>query len=499
VLKRIFPQTFYNPLSLVGAVIALFNAGLIAFLIIVEMLTKHPKPYADVIIFIILPIIVICGLALVVIGIVRERRRVRAGEPAEVRLPIIDFNDPKHRTLIAVLGGGFVLLSLLYAFASFKAYEYVESNTFCGKLCHSVMGPESTAHSFSPHGEIQCVACHVGSGARYFLLSKLNGTRQLYALLFNKYQRPIPVPVKDLRPSQDICQTCHAPKHRVTESVLMRPHFLTDVKNTEWAINLVLKMGAERIETVNPPNLHWHYTVAKEIRYVATDPKRMVIPLVRVTDFDGKERIYRSTDSKMTDKELEKVEKRVMDCIDCHNRIGHFFRPPAQVLNMHMQRKLIDPSLPEIKRISVQALEGTYASGKEGLDGIRKMIMDFYQKSYPEVASSKKAEIERAIAEIQNIYSRNYDPAMKVNWKNFPDNAGHMYSLGCFRCHDGKHVSDDGRVISKDCSTCHLLITHTVDRSRGQAVFTLAAYPHPVDIGDSYKEMNCSDCHGGST
>jgi len=97
-------------------------------------------------------------------------------------------------------------------------------------------------------------------------------------------------------------------------------------------------------------------------------------------------------------------------------------------------------------------LEGTYASGKEGLDGIRKMIMDFYQKSYPEVASSKKAEIERAIAEIQNIYSRNYDPAMKVNWKNFPDNAGHMYSLGCFRCHDGKHVSDDGRVISKDCS-----------------------------------------------
>jgi hypothetical protein len=166
---------------------------------------------------------------------------------------------------------------------------------------------------------------------------------------------------------------------------------------------------------------------------------------------------------------------------------------------MHMQRKLIDPSLPEIKRISVQALEGTYASGKEGLDGIRKMIMDFYQKSYPEVASSKKAETERAIAEIQNIYSRNYDPAMKVNWKNFPDNAGHMYSLGCFRCHDGKHVSDDGRVISKDCSTCHLLITHTVDRSRGQAVFTLAAYPHPVDIGDSYKEMNCSDCHGGST
>jgi len=498
-MKRIFPQTFYNPLSLVGTVIALFNAGLIAFLIIVEMLTKHPKAYADVIVFIILPTIVFCGLALIVIGIVRERRRQKAGKLPEERLPVINFNDPKHRTMVAVLGSGFVLLSLFYAFASYQAYDYVESDTFCGKLCHSVMGPESTAHSFSPHAEIQCVACHVGSGAQYFLFSKLNGTRQLYALVFNKYQRPIPTPVKDLRPSQDICQTCHSPKHQVTESVLMRPHFLPDVKNTEWAINLVLKMGTERIETVNPPNLHWHYTVAKEIRYVATDPKRMVIPWVRVTGFDGKDRIYRSTSSKMTDKELEKAEKRVMDCIDCHNRIGHSFRPPAQLLNMYMQRKLIDPSLPEIKKIAVQVLEGKYASNKEGFDAIRKMIMDFYQKSYPEVASSKKAEIERAVEAVQDVYVRNYDPVMKVSWKDFPDNAGHMYSLGCFRCHDGKHMSDDGKVLSRDCSICHLLITHSVERSKGQAVFSLAAYPHPVDIGDSYKEMNCSDCHGGST
>ena len=498
-MKRIFPQTFYNPISLIGAVVAVFNLGLMVFLVIVEMVTKHPKAYADVIIFVILPTIVFCGLALIVIGIVRERRRQKAGELPEERLPVINFNNPKHRTMAAVLGSGFVLISLFYAFASYQAYDYVESDTFCGKLCHSVMGPESTAHSFSPHAEIQCVACHVGSGAQYFLFSKLNGTRQLYALVFNKYQRPIPVPVRDLRPSQDICQTCHSPKHQVTESVLMRPHFLPDVKNTEWAINLILKMGAGRIETVNPPNLHWHYTVAKEIRYAATDPKRMVIPWVRVTGFDGKERIYRSTSSKMTDKALEKAEKRVMDCIDCHNRIGHFFRPPAQVLNMYMQRKLIDPSLPEIKKIAVQALGGKYASNKEGLDGIRKMIMDFYQKSYPEVASSKKADIERAVEAVQNVYVRNYDPVMKVSWKDFPDNAGHMYSMGCFRCHDGNHVSDDGRVLSRDCSTCHLLITHTVERSKGQAVFSLAAYPHPVDIGDSYKEMNCSDCHGGST
>ncbi len=496
-MRKIFPKVFYNPLSLVGAVIALFNAGLIAFLIVFEMLTKHPKPYADVIIFIILPIIVICGLALVVIGIVRERRRLRAGEPAEGRLPIIDFNDSKHRTLMAVLGGGFVLLSLLYAFASFKAYEYVESNTFCGMLCHRVMGPESTAHSFSYHAEVGCVECHVGSGAKYFLLAKLNGTRQLYALVFNKYQRPIPVPVENLRPSQDVCETCHGPKYQPSEKLLFRAHFLSDRQNTTWTIDLLLKMGTGRVETDKPSKIHWHYTVVKEIRYAATDPKRMVIPWVQVTGFDGKLRIYRSTESKITDKELNGAEKRLMDCVDCHNRTGHPYRHPATLVNTYLQGKVIDPSLPEVKSIAVKALENTYTSRQAARDGIKHMIMEFYQKTYPEVASSNRDKIEQAITGLQNVYDRNYDPVMKVSWKHFPDNAGHMYSLGCFRCHDGKHVSEDGKVLSKDCSTCHLLLAHNVDRPKGQAVFTFAAYPHPVDIGDSYKEMNCSDCHAG--
>ncbi len=76
-MKRRFPSTFYNPVSLIGAVIAVFNIGLIFFLTIVEMLTKHPKPYADVIVFIILPVVVLCGLVLIVIGIIREGRRKR--------------------------------------------------------------------------------------------------------------------------------------------------------------------------------------------------------------------------------------------------------------------------------------------------------------------------------------------------------------------------------------------------------------------------------------
>ena len=47
---------------------------------------------------------------------------------------------------------------------------------------------------------------------------------------------------------------------------------------------------------------------------------------------------------------------------------------------------------------------------------------------------------------------------MKVNWKTHPNNIGHFYFQGCFRCHDGNHVSKDGKVISKDCNSCHTVI-----------------------------------------
>jgi nitrate/TMAO reductase-like tetraheme cytochrome c subunit len=459
-----------------------------------EELAKHPAAYADIFIFIILPAFSFCGLVLVIVGMVRERRRIKAGGPAERRFPVVDFNDPAFRSSVFLLGGGFVLLSLLYAFASYKAYEYTESDAFCIN-CH-IERPEYNAHLFSPHARIGCSECHVGSGAKYYIRSKLNGTIELYKYVFNKYPRPTATPIENLRPSHDICETCHGPRYQLGEKLISKTHFLSDKQNTKWIIDLLLQMGTGRIETDKPQRIHWHYTVAKEIRYATTDPKRMVIPWIRVIRFDGSERVYRSSDSKMTDKDLDNTEKRVMDCIDCHNRDGHFFRPPALSVNAYLQVKLIDPSLPEIKSIAVKALENTYGTRQAGIDGIRQQVIDFYQKTYPDLASSKKAEIERAVTELQNIYGRNYDPSMKVSWKNFPDNASHMYTLGCFRCHDGKHVTYNGKVLSKDCALCHLLLTQKVEAEKRRGILTLATNPHPVDIGDAYKEQNCSECHG---
>jgi hypothetical protein len=338
----------------------------------------------------------------------------------------------------------------------------------------------------------------VGPGAKYFVLYKMKGTRQLFNLLTDRVPKPIPVPVKDLRPSQDVCENCHGPQYDTTERLEPRPHFLSDEANTPWTVDLLLRMGKATIETDRPPKIHWHSSTTKEILYATTDPKRVEIPWIRVARLDGTESVYRRIGTNIAAGELNQAPTRVMDCIDCHNRTGHPYRPPAEPLNAFLALGLIDPALPEIKSLTMKGLEAKYTTEEEALKSIRATITDHYQKKYPNISLVNRGALEKAIREVQNIYRRNYDPVMNVSWRDFPDNSGHLYSPGCFRCHDGKHVSEDGKVLAKDCNLCHLLIKHETEKNREKAILMLDPYPHPVDIGASYKEMNCSDCHGAA-
>jgi len=93
------------------------------------------------------------------------------------------------------------MLLIFSAFGSFKAYEYTDSDKFCGTTCHSVMNSEYTAYEFSPHARVGCVKCHIGPGAGWFVRAKLSGAYQAYATLFNKYLKPIPTPIENLRPA----------------------------------------------------------------------------------------------------------------------------------------------------------------------------------------------------------------------------------------------------------------------------------------------------------
>ena len=494
-MRRLFPSSFYNPVTLAGAAIAVVSFGLVLFLVLLETLSGTPKPYMGIIAFVILPAVMIIGLLVAVAGIIREHRRERTGKPHGLHLPQIDMNNPKHRRAFVLIALGTILLLLFSAFGSFKAYEHTDSDQFCGETCHQVMEPEYTAYQYSPHARVGCVKCHIGPGAGWFVRSKISGSYQMYAVMFNKYPRPIPTPIENLRPAQQTCEQCHWPKHFYSEKEHVNTYFISDEQNTRWTLNLLMKIGGGNIEAGPTSGIHWHMNISNEVTYAALDTQRQVIPWVRSKKPDGSMTVYRSTEISVSDDSLKKAFTRRMDCIDCHNRPTHIYHPPARSIDHVMSLGWVDPKLPNVKSVAVKALDAGYNTKQGGLDSIKLAVEEYYRDNFPAVASSKKAAIDSAIMHIQEIYSRNYFPEMKVSWKRFPDNLGHLYYLGCFRCHDGKHVSDDGKVLSRECNTCHTILAQQFEKDTLRISLGGIEYKHPVDIGDAWKETNCSDCH----
>lgn len=494
-MRQKLPTSFYNPVTLTGVAIAIVSFGLIIFLFILELLSPDQKPYMGIIAFVILPAFLILGLVLIVYGIFREHRRQKLGIKDERKFPVIDLNNPKQRTAITLFIGGTILLLIFTAFGSYQAYEYTDSDEFCGTVCHKVMEPEFTAYQFSPHARVGCVQCHIGSGAEWYVRSKFSGAYQVYSVLFNKYSKPIPTPIENLRPAQETCEQCHWPQHFYSEKKHEYAYYVSDEKNSKWKLTLLMKVGGGYEETGVTKGIHWHMNIANEITYFATDETRMSIPWVKVKSKDGKETIYRIKDSPVSDGEIPKGMLRRMDCIDCHNRPSHIFNPPMRSVNHLMDLDRIDPELPFIKSISVQALERLYSNKDIALDSIKTKIYEFYKVNYPEIYLNKREDIIQSIEEVQRIYTRNYFPYMSANWKYFPEQIGHMYAPGCFRCHDGNHFSDDGKVISHDCNVCHTIVAQEFENEETEFSLEGIEYKHPVDIGTSWKEIGCASCH----
>ena len=129
------------------------------------------------------------------------------------------------------------------------------------------------------------------------------------------------------------------------------------------------------------------------------------------------------------------------------------------------------------------------------MQGIAKSIESFYETKYPDVAKSKQPEIRSAIDETKRIYGLTFFPEMKLDWRTHPNNIGHLDFQGCFRCHDGNHVSPEGKAIPKECNSCHTVLSQSENKV---AVETNppGQFKHPVDLGD-LTAVSCSDCHTG--
>jgi hypothetical protein len=180
-----------------------------------------------------------------------------------------------------------------------------------------------------------------------------------------------------------------------------------------------------------------------------------------------------------------------MDCIDCHNRPAHTFLPPDVTVDQAFAAGRLDTALPYLKREAISVLSKPYNSTDEALNSISSDLDHFY-RGYPDIYSSKKDSVKAATNEIQRIFQTYFFPEMKTDWQTHPNNIGHLYSSGCFRCHDGEHVSSTGKVIRNDCNICHTMIYDSAGPPEKNA--KTGPFQHPVDLG-GLADHKCEFCH----
>jgi nitrate/TMAO reductase-like tetraheme cytochrome c subunit len=485
-----------NPISLAGVALAIVSLANVFIFIVIDQIAVKSSPYIGILAYMVSPGFLGLGLLLIVAGILLERRKKVVSTEF---YPRIDLNDRAQRSAVISFMTFLIVFVVVSAAGSYKAYEFTESVSFCGQLCHTVMSPEYTAYQLSPHARVACADCHVGPGATWFVKSKLSGSRQVFAALFNTFPRPIPTPVKNLRPAQETCEQCHWPKKFYGGQLKVFSHFANDEKNTLRQVRMIIKTGGGDPATGAPEGIHWHMNIANKIEYVAADEKHQIIPYIHVEDQQGRVTEYYAKDSTLTKDQIkDQISKNGthrMDCVDCHNRPTHIYVSPDLSVDQSLLAHRLDNSLPFIKQEAVTVLTGTYNTTDAAMQGIAAGIQDFYEKKYPDVTKSKQFEIRNAVTEVQQIFKRTTFPEMKLNWQTHPNNLGHFYSQGCFRCHDGQHVSADGRVVSRDCNQCHTLMSQSEGTTNVAAV-TPSNFQHPVDIGD-LTQVNCADCHTG--
>ncbi|MGD8329864.1 MAG: NapC/NirT family cytochrome c [Acidobacteriota bacterium] len=490
------PSLIVNPISIAGIILAASSFFAIACLIAIDLTRGLGNPYMGILTYIVAPAFLTTGLMLTVVGALWERHRRRKLRPDSIpMLPVLDLGVARQRRGFIAVSTVAMLFLLLTAVGSYRTYEFTESVAFCGQTCHSVMLPEYTAYQVSPHARVACVQCHIGPGATWFVKSKLSGAYQVYATLADTYPRPIPGPIENLRPARETCEQCHWPEEFFGAVERTFHHYLSDDQNSPWTIQMLLKVGGGYPST--GAGIHWHMMIADKVEYIATDKERQVIPWVRLTDKQGNVTVFQSSDDPLSADQIAAAEPRVLDCIDCHNRAAHDFDPPVVSADLALQGGRIDRTIPDVKEQVVEALTSEFDSKKDSDDGISKALTSYYQSHHPQFASANASLITTAVAETQRIYKQTFFPDMKVDWRVYPDNVGHLNSPGCYRCHDGKHTSGDGKTITHSCNACHTIIAQGAPGSLDTSVTGLA-FKHPVDIAGMWQQTKCSECHDGS-
>ncbi len=367
-----------------------------------------------------------------------------------------------RRGLIALLLVLGAVLSMFVVGAT-SVIAWTETDDFCGR-CHT-MGPEVVAHTNGPHSDVTCGECHVSRGDDGWIKAKMLGTRQLIEFVLGTFPEPIPPPDHDsLPPPSETCQRCHKLDRVGTAALVTRTQYTEDLENTRQFIGLMIRPGGGDVFDVGR-SVHWH--VLADVEFRSDDESGQSVRWVGVTREDGTTEEYiRQDEIRLAEDvrpDLERIRAesvaRPMDCISCHNRVGHPLPNPRRSLDAALASGKIDPELPYIKREGMRLLWSNFATDAAAEAAIDK-LRDFYELRYPEIADRRADDVTAAIEEIKVLYRLTATPVMRVTATTYPDNLGHTDFAGCFRCHDGGHSLVENGVATKktipsSCDTCH--------------------------------------------
>jgi NapC/NirT cytochrome c family protein len=433
-------------IGMFGLGLAVASAVVFLGFIGADLLGMEVGPYAGLFACLALPALFVVGLLLMPIGYVRAARRMRG-----------DLEPPLRRNVLI-----FALLTVfnlaLVGVASFRAVHYVETDAFCGRTCHTVMQPEYAAFQVSPHARVGCVRCHVGPGVPGFVRAKFGGLRQLMEVTLGTYPRPIPSPAYGLRPARETCERCHWPEKFQGDRLRVIRRYDDDEASTERVTVLLVHVGGGGPGPGAGSGIHWHMNLANEVTYIATDEKRTTIPWIRLKDRQGKVTEYVASGTSLRPETIAGARRRVMDCIDCHNRPSHAFKVVEQAADDMILSRGLDRGLPFLKQQIVAALKQDYPTRSAAVQGIAESLDRYYRDHHPDEYKKMHGPLRAVIQASQESYASNVFPEMRVTWGSYPNHLGHEFSPGCFRCHDGDHKSPDGREIASDCGTCHTVL-----------------------------------------
>jgi len=435
----------------------------------------------------------------------------------------IDLSRPSHRLKLTLFLVGILIVLTGVLIGGIKGYDYTESSEFCGTTCH-VMDPQFVRYEQSPHANVDCAQCHIGPGASFFVRSKIDGLRQVYATIFDTYSRPILSPVKNLRPARDTCETCHSPTNFKDNIVKTIQHYDDDPANTPIQTTLILKMGGTKESRGIIKGIHWH--ISSEVYYIAADEQRQSMLWVGVRQEDGTLKEFFSRDL-IGMNQTEFVEQarldgrmRTMDCIDCHNRTAHYIPYPEQAVDKAIADGHISRNLPNIRARAVELISASYDSLDQANAAFDSLADEYSINLSGKVASNpaliqvNSQMVAEAIETLKCLYVENTFPEMKTDWTTNPNNEKHTPSLGCFRCHNNAMISitatnTEGNkrdTISAECNLCHSVpitgrgsellfeapvIVGSVPASHEDYSWTLTH----ASITDAQKQ-DCLLCHG---